>query len=106
MEPGESTVEACAREVVEETGLQVRVGRLIGIYASPHRIAIYEDGNRFHSVVLNFEAVPIGGELGLSDETTEVGYFSLEELKFMSMPEHQVDRIDDAFAGTEAAFVR
>jgi len=33
MEPGESAAEASAREVLEETGLQVRVGRLIASIA-------------------------------------------------------------------------
>ena len=106
MEPGESAAEASAREVEEETGLIVCVGRLIGVYASPHRIAEYPDGNRYQSVVLNFEAEPIGGELGTSDETTEVGYFSFEEMKTMGIPEHQYIRITDAFARWQAAFVR
>ena len=106
MEPGESAVEACAREVEEETGLKVRVGRLIGVDATPHRIATYPDGNRYQSVVLNFQAEPIGGELGTSDETTEVGYFSFEEIKTMGIPEHQFIRITDAYAKLQATFVR
>ena len=77
MEPGESATEACAREVWEETGLKVRIGRLIGVYTNPHRIVEYADGNRYQIVALSFEAEPIGGELGISDETTECGYFSL-----------------------------
>ena len=106
MEPGESVEEASAREVEEETGLKVRIGRLIGVYATPHRIATYADGNRFQSVVLNFAAETIGGELGLSDETTEFGYFTHDEVKGMGLPEHQYERIADAFAGLEATFVR
>jgi ADP-ribose pyrophosphatase YjhB (NUDIX family) len=31
MEPGENVTEACTREVLEETGLQVEVKRLIGV---------------------------------------------------------------------------
>ena len=46
MDPGESAVEACAREVLEETGLVVHVGRLIGVYTNPHIIIEYADGNR------------------------------------------------------------
>ena len=36
MDPGESAAECCAREVLEETGLIVRVGKLIGVYSTPH----------------------------------------------------------------------
>ncbi len=106
MEPGESPIEACAREVEEETGLKVRVGRLIGIYASPHRIAEYADGNRYQAVVLSFEAKPVGGDLALSDETTEVGYFSREQMNSMDVMEPSYERVADAFTGQEAAFVR
>ena len=38
---GESPEEAAVREVREETGLTVRVVRLLGIYSSPHRIVYY-----------------------------------------------------------------
>ena len=106
MEPGESAAEACAREVLEETGLEVRVGRLIGVYTTPHRIIEYADGNRIQPVALSFDAQPIGGELGLSDETTEVGYFSLPEIETMDLMEHHYERILDAIAGLDAAFVR
>ncbi len=36
MEAGESLTEACAREVLEETGLQVIVKRLISVFSDPH----------------------------------------------------------------------
>ena len=106
MEAGESAAEACAREVLEETGLVVRVGRLVGVYSTPHMIVEYAGGDRIQPLSLNFMAEPIGGELGLSEETTDVGYFTREEMKGMDVWEHHLQRIDDAFAGTDAAFVR
>ena len=106
MDPGESATEACAREVLEETGLVVRVGRLAGVYSTPHMIVEYPDGKRIQPLSLNFLAEPIGGELGLSDETTDVGYFTREEMHSMDVWEHHLQRIDDAIAGVEAAFVR
>ena len=106
MDPGESTVECCAREVLEETGLVVRIGRLVGVYSSPHRIIEYADGNRRQDLMLSFEAEPIGGELCITDETTEVGYFSPEQMKFMDVMEPTYEFVADAFAGQEAAFVR
>src|SRR6185503_2753460 len=80
MEAGESLTECCAREVEEETGLKVKVGRLIGVYSTPHRIIEYADGNRIQFVSHSFEAEVIGGELTLSDETTEYGYFTVDEI--------------------------
>ena len=54
-ESGESVVETCLRETLEETGLEVRMVRLLGVYSSPHRLVEYPDGNRYHVVALNFE---------------------------------------------------
>ena len=66
MEPGESLSEACNREVVEETGLTVKIQRLIGVYTSPNILLEYPDGNKWQLVVLHFEAITIDGELALS----------------------------------------
>ena len=106
VEPGESAAEACAREVWEETGLQVEIGKLIGIYTNPHMITEYADGNRFQFMSFCFEAEVSGGEAGLSDETTAYGYFSHAEMEKIDIMEHHRIRIADAFVGQEAAFVR
>ena len=106
MNAGESAVEACAREVLEETGLEVRVGKLIGVYTNPHFIIEYADGNRIQPVGLCFEAEPIADGLCTTEETTELGYFSLEEMKSIDVLEDSMVGIIDAFAGSTAAFVR
>ena len=106
MDPGESASECCAREVLEETGLVVTVGRLIGIYSTPHRITEYADGNRKQALDLVFEAVRISGELSVSDETTKLGYFSPEQMKSMDVMELFHERVNDAFARKGAAFLR
>jgi ADP-ribose pyrophosphatase YjhB (NUDIX family) len=98
MEAGESVLEACAREVREETGLQVRIVRLLGVYSNPHRLVEYADGNRYHVVALNFEAEAIAGDLTLSDETTEFGYFSPDEIAQMDVMDPHIERVADAFA--------
>ena len=106
MEPGESVTEACAREVLEETGMHVRVGRLVAVYNSPHVLLEYPDGARLQLVVLHFAAEPIGGTLTTSDETTRVGYFSPAEIEDMDVGALDRQRIDDTFAARAAAFVR
>ena len=66
-------------EVLEETGLVVEVGRLVGVYTTPHRIIEYDDGSRIRQHAFSFEARPVGGPLVGSDETTKFGYLSFEE---------------------------
>jgi ADP-ribose pyrophosphatase YjhB (NUDIX family) len=99
MEPGESLTEACAREVREETGLRVDVGRLIAVYSDPNRLLVYPDGNRWQLVILHFEARRVGGNLTPSDESSEVAYLSQAETAGLEMSSFDRLRIDDAFAG-------
>jgi len=106
MDPGESAEETCIREALEETGLQVKVTKLVGIYTSPNIMVEYADGGRVQPVSFSFEAEVIGGELSLSDETTEYGYFSVNELDAVDLLEHHRLRINDAMHGRAAAFYR
>jgi ADP-ribose pyrophosphatase YjhB (NUDIX family) len=73
VEDGESFVEAAIREAKEETGLEIRISRLVGIYSRPN----WFDGN--HEIV--FAAQPIGGQLQVDNtETVEIGFFDLSAL--------------------------
>jgi ADP-ribose pyrophosphatase YjhB (NUDIX family) len=106
MEPGESASEACVREVEEETGLQVTIKRLIGVYTTPHQLIVYQDGNKFQLVALCFEAEIVGGELRLSCETTEYGYFSYQEIQELDLLLNHTQRIKDAYSGEMTTFIR
>lgn len=63
-------------------------------------------GNRWQYVSLFFEVAHVSGELGLSDETTQVGYFTVDEIAQMDLMESHRVRIKDAIADQIAAFVR
>ena len=106
MEPGESASETCIREVEEETGLQVAIKRLIGVYTSSHELVVYQDGNKIQLVALCFEAEVMGGELRLSCETTEYGYFSYQEIQELDLLLNHVQRIEDAYSGEMTTFIR
>ena len=106
MDPGESAEETCIRETLEETGLHVRVTKLVGVYTSPNITVLYPDGNRIQPVTFSFEAEIIGGELGLSDETTAFGYFPVDELDDIDLWTHHRQRIQDAVQNQQAAFFR
>ena len=106
LEPGESVAEACEREVFEETGLSVRVKRLVGIYSHPDQLTVYPDGNKFQIIALHFEAEVTGGELGLSDETSDFGYFTIEEVEGLEMLGRHKERIMDTLVHQKEAFIR
>ncbi len=106
MEPGESASETCVREVEEETGLHVTIKRLIGVYTTPDELIVYRDGNKIQLVALCFEAEIVGGELRLSDETTEYGYFSYQEIQGLDLLMNHARRIEDAYSGKTTTFIR
>ena len=106
MDPGESVEEACVREVYEETGLHVETTRLVGVYTNPGMVVEYADGNVIQPVAISFEAVVTGGAMGLSNETTDVGYFSVEEMEKLDLMENHVERIQDAMKNLETSLVK
>jgi ADP-ribose pyrophosphatase YjhB (NUDIX family) len=106
MDPGESLEECCRREVWEETGLIVRVVRLIGISSTPHCVTYDADGHRWQTVSVPLLTARTGGTLGLSDATIAVGFFSLEEMAQLDLIDPHRERVQDFLVGQEAAFVR
>jgi 8-oxo-dGTP pyrophosphatase MutT (NUDIX family) len=106
VEPGESVAEACEREVLEETGLGVRVKRLVGVYSHPDQLTVYSETDKFQIVAIHFVAEIISGELGLSDETSDYGYFTMGEIEGLEMLGRHKERILDSLANQKEAFIR
>ena len=106
IEAGESVAEGCAREVLEETALEVRVTRLTGVYSDPDHLIVYPDGNRVHVVVLNFEVEHLGGVPGLSTETTEIAWFPVNEAMDLPLFHNHSEHIRDALARDSAVTIK
>lgn len=106
VESGESLAEACEREVLEETGLRVRVKRLVGVYSHPDQLVVYKDGHKVQIVAVHFEAEITGGELGLSNETTDFGYFTLEDTERLEMLGRHRERIIDSLSNKTEAVIK
>lgn len=70
MEAGESPEQGIAREVLEETGLQVEVPRLVGVY----------DFQRMNQLIVAYHVVA-RGEILLSPELAEYKLFRPADLK-------------------------
>ncbi len=107
VEYGESVLAALEREVREETGLAIGVGRVVGIYSDPvhHQIVTYPDGNVIHFVSVCFECDRADGTLTLGDETAALAWFDPAALPAELMPIHRV-RIADAASGAPVPYVR
>jgi len=95
MESGETVDEALSREVREETGLEVKVEQLVGVYSKPQK----------QEVVLTFLCQAIGGTLQPTEEACESRYFSLDALPGNTLPKHR-QRIEDALLNQQTAVIR
>ncbi|MFN2108804.1 MAG: NUDIX hydrolase, partial [Anaerolineae bacterium] len=70
MESGELPTHAVIREVKEETGLDVIVGRLVGVYGKPGR----------DDLVFAFACDVTGGQLTETDESDTCRYFAPDDI--------------------------
>lgn len=106
VEIGESVTQAIQREVREETGLEVAVLRLVGVYSDPAwQVVRYADGRVVHYVTSCFECRATGGALATSPETLELGSFDPSALPEDTVPQHRM-RIADAVKGSGGPFIR
>ncbi|WP_017689028.1 NUDIX domain-containing protein [Paenibacillus sp. PAMC 26794] len=86
VEEGETIRQAAVREVKEETGIDIELIKFCGLYQNITR-----------GVCNNiFTGKPIGGALTTSDESEEVGYFTLEEARQMITWGNFYERIHNA----------
>lgn len=97
LDPGETVEEALRREVREETGLDVDVGQLVGVYSKPLK----------REIVLSFLCQVSSGapEQSLDDDIDESCYFALDALPARTLPKHR-ERIADALLHQERAILR
>ncbi|MFI6098694.1 NUDIX hydrolase [Lentzea sp. NPDC051213] len=71
-EAGETLTQAAIREVKEETGVDIEVTGLIGLYSNPDHVIEYDDGEIRQEFSICFRARFRGGHLTISSESKEV----------------------------------
>ena len=93
IDPGETAADCAVREAKEETGLDIEVTRLSGVYTSP--LVVYPNGHRCMYVTTTFRCRVIGGHLHAADEESlEVAWFHPDALP--PMRPDTIRRIRDA----------
>jgi len=107
VEIGETVSEAAVREVKEETNLNIRIQKLIGVYSDPgSQVFVYPSGKTVHFITTCFLAEIVGGELRCdSNESLAVQFFSPQHLPPDLLRMHP-QWLADALSGRDLAFIR
>jgi len=97
LEIGESIEEAAKREVKEETGLNIEVDYLIGVYSK--YLFEYSNGDKSQSICYFFKGTITSGELYVDNkETFALQFFAKDNLTPLFTEQH-ADAITDFFDG-------
>jgi len=88
IEPGETDAEAVVREMIEETGLAVEVGRLIGRVQRPGLNGAVID-------IRDYAATVTGGTLRAGDDAADARWVTPAELEWLDITEGLIDALTD-----------
>ena len=88
IEPGETDAEALVREMFEETGLAVEVGRLIGRVQRPGPNGTVID-------IADYAATVTGGTLRPGDDAADARWVDLADLASLEITEGLIEALTD-----------
>ncbi|MFD4524058.1 NUDIX domain-containing protein [Streptomyces sp. NPDC058470] len=77
---GERIADTVVREVREETGIDVEVDDIVGLYTDPQHVLAYDDGEVRQQFSICFRAHAVGGSLRTSSESKEVRWIDPADL--------------------------
>lgn len=95
IEIGETPTEAAIRETHEETGIDIRVLGVVGIYSDPCHVIAYTDGEIRQQFSICLAAQPTGGQLRAQrSEAKYVAWVPVSDLDQLRIHPAQRIRID------------
>lgn len=95
MDIGETLAQSILREVREETGFDVQIQRIVGIYSDPAHVFSYDDGEVRQEFNICVACTVRGGSLRVSRESTAVDFFAFGDIAHISMHDSIRIRIRD-----------
>jgi 8-oxo-dGTP pyrophosphatase MutT (NUDIX family) len=105
MDIGETVLECAFRETREETGVEVVITSLVGIFTNPAHVVAYPDGEVRQQFSICLRARPIGGTPHTSDESRDVRWVPCDELDQLNVDPDTRRRIEYAMRNDQAPHV-
>ncbi|MEV6232900.1 NUDIX domain-containing protein [Saccharopolyspora shandongensis] len=91
---GETVAQAAVRETAEETGIDIAITGLIGVYSDPGHVIAYDDGEVRQEFSLCFRARAIGGTPRTSSESKEVHWIAAADITTLNIGQANRLRIE------------
>ncbi|GAA3433379.1 NUDIX hydrolase [Kutzneria kofuensis] len=101
---GETIAQTAVRETLEETGIDIEITGLVGIYSNPAHVISYDDGEVRQEFSVCFRARPVGGEPQTSSESREVHWVEPADLDDLNIHPSVRLRIDHGLTGSAAPY--
>jgi ADP-ribose pyrophosphatase YjhB (NUDIX family) len=95
---GESVANAAVRETKEETGFDIEVTGLVGLYTNPGHVMAYDDGEVRQQFSICFTARITGGKLRTSSESKQVAFVDPSRLDELNIHPSMRMRIEHGLA--------
>lgn len=78
---GENLMDALVREIKEESGISTTVSHLVGVYSNTGTFKWYDGETDVPTqVIFDFVCHPIGGQLAVSEETTDCRWVAKDQV--------------------------
>lgn len=104
-EIGESIADTVVREVKEETGYDVAVERVTGLYTNPRHVMAYDDGEVRQQFSIAFRARLLGGQAATSSESKAVEWVAGEDIAGLELHPSMRLRIEHALEDRDGPYV-
>lgn len=102
---GESVGDAVVRETKEETGFDVEVTGLVGLYTDPGHLMAYDDGEVRQQFSICFTARITGGQLRTSSESKEVAFVDPSRLDELNIHPSMRMRIEHGLSDRAEPYI-
>jgi ADP-ribose pyrophosphatase YjhB (NUDIX family) len=102
---GEFIAQTAVRETKEESGIDIEVTGLVGIYTDPNHVVEYSDGKVTQQFSICFRGRPVGGDLSTSNETSAARWVTPTELGELNIHSSMRLRIDHGYAALPTPYI-
>ena len=99
LDEDETVEQGIAREVLEETGLDVVSTELFGVFSDPSRIIEYDDGNVYRLLTIAFVVSVARGEPRVSAESLELRFVPFSQVRDFEVGAALVPIVDAFLTG-------